>query len=93
MEEQTITNEDTERDPTAESSDVPAPETAQEAAAPMLHDASLSLEEIVRSEVERRLAEIFPARRETPRGAEAISADIKSEDHLRLGYGSREPHT
>jgi hypothetical protein len=92
MEEQLITNDDTTCEPAEEPADEQAPEAAPDSGVLATDAAPPSLEEMVRGEVERRLAEIFPAKRETPRNA-AAAADINSEDRLRLGYGSREPHT
>jgi hypothetical protein len=46
----------------------------------------------VRREVERRIAEMFPTRRETPRNAEQ-PVEVTPEDRLRLGYGLRIPQT
>jgi hypothetical protein len=51
-----------------------------------------TIEELVRSEVERRVAEAFPARRESPR-VETGHSHLSANDYLRLGYGMRSPHT
>ncbi len=48
--------------------------------------------ELVRSEVEKRVAEAFPARRESPR-VETGHTHLSASDYLRLGYGVRSPHT
>jgi hypothetical protein len=51
-----------------------------------------SLLAMVREEVERRVAELIPARRESPR-QEAAHSRLSASDYLRLGYGVRSPHT
>ena len=51
-----------------------------------------SIEELVRSEVEKRVAEAFPARRESPR-IETGHSQLSANDYLRLGYGVRSSHT
>jgi len=51
-----------------------------------------TIAELVRSEVEKRVAEAFPARRESPR-VEAGRTHLSANDYLRLGYGVRSPHT
>jgi len=51
-----------------------------------------TIEELVRAEVEKRVAEAFPARRESPR-TEIGHSHLSSNDYLRLGYGVRSPHT
>ncbi|RLC65674.1 MAG: hypothetical protein DRI48_06490 [Chloroflexi bacterium] len=51
-----------------------------------------ALLEMVRAEVEKRVAELIPARRESPR-QEAARSHLSAGDYLRLGYGVRSPHT
>lgn len=51
-----------------------------------------TIEELVRSEVEKRVAEAFPARQESPR-MKTVHSHLSASDYLRLGYGVRSPHT
>jgi hypothetical protein len=53
---------------------------------------SASLEQMVRDAIDRRIAELFPPRREIPR-VEAASGELLPEQRLRLGYRTREPNT
>ena len=54
--------------------------------------APVSLEQMVQDAIEKRIAELFPPRREIPR-VEAASGELLPEQRLRLGYGTREPNT
>lgn len=48
------------------------------------------LARLVRAEVEKRLARMFPAAREAPR-AGAEDSQLSSREFLRLGYGAQTP--
>ena len=48
------------------------------------------LARLVRTEVEKRLAQMFPAAREAPR-AGAEDSQLSSREFLRLGYGAQTP--
>jgi hypothetical protein len=100
MDDNATNNDDAAREPADGGSDSAALETAPAdvdggadgQGAPALAEDPPGIEEIVRREVERRIAEMFPARRETPRNAEQ-PVEVTPEDRLRLGYGSRIPQT
>ncbi len=95
-----ITNTETtnvcepEAEPAA-NGETPEPEPEQ-ASAPSQDaepaQAPVSLEQMVRDAIDRRIAELFPPRRELPR-VEATSGELLPEQRLRLGYGTREPNT
>ncbi|OGK08491.1 MAG: hypothetical protein A2Y63_04210 [Candidatus Riflebacteria bacterium RBG_13_59_9] len=51
-----------------------------------------ALKDLVRTEIERRVAEIYPVRQESPR-IEPSQSQLSAADYLRLGYGARTPHT
>lgn len=91
-----ITNTETtdEREPEAKPADdgechepEPASSRDSEQAQP-----PMNLEQMVRDAIDRRIAELFPPRREIPR-VEAASGEMPPEQRLRLGYGTREPNT
>ena len=65
----------------------PAPSQDAEAAQP-----PVSLEQMVQDAIDKRIAELFPPRREIPR-VEAAAGELLPEQRLRLGYGTREPNT
>jgi hypothetical protein len=100
MDDNVTRNDDAARESADDDNDSAALETAPAGAdgsadeqdAPALAEDPPGIEEIVRREVERRIAEMFPARRETPRNAEQ-PVEVTPEDRLRLGYGSRIPQT
>jgi len=71
----------------------PLDETLTEETEPEREDPTeATIEELVRCEVEKRVAEAFPTRRESPR-METGHTHLSANDYLRLGYGVRSPHT
>lgn len=92
MDELTTTETTNECEPEAKPADggeVVANEPEPEQA---LTPAPVSLEQMVREAIDRRIAELFPPRKEHPR-VEAAPGEMPPELRLRLGYGTREPNT
>lgn len=98
MDELTNTETTNECEPEAKPvADGETPEPEPEQAPALSQDAEpapapVSLEQMVRDAIDRRIAELFPPRRELPR-VETASGELLPEQRLRLGYGTREPNT